>query len=166
MKMTCKRLIALLTVLSLIFIGYPVNAAEDIPTDQLTEQMQFVSACRSQDEIYCDFSIDVNTVHRYTDSLIPFEFSILGLDDTDAITINVSSSIEIEHNIPVSQEYTKENNEVSLVVNVLEDAIIQSLENLIFEHISVELVNCDEEIVFTINVSVINTEHPLLLLLP
>lgn len=113
----------------------------------------------TDDELYCLFTVNVDEMQHYTDSVIPLDFAIQSIEESEQLTISVEGTIPLEYNQSELQVYTAENNEVSLRITILEPAKKQDVENLEFECITINLQNVAGENVYSIEASVINTQH-------
>ena len=156
-----KRTFTLLTALSMLFVSIPVYAeSPTVETETPKEYIAPMGGCMSvENDLYCMFTIDVNEMQHYTEPTIPLDFAIKGIAETQQLTISVDGTTPLEHNQSELQVYTAENNEVSLRITILEPAKRQDVENLEYEHITINLQNAAEENVYSIEASLINTQH-------
>jgi hypothetical protein len=113
----------------------------------------------TDDELRCLFTVNVDEMQHYEDSEIPLDFAIQGIEETQQLTISIDGTVPLEHNQSELQVYTTENNEVSLRITILEPAKRQDVENLEYERITINLQNAEGENVYSIEASVINTQH-------
>lgn len=154
-----KRFIALLVVLTLSFACYPITvSAEDTP-DESVSAPTYVSSCSDSEKLYCEFDLDVNAMHRFADSEIAFNFDIYRIDSSEEYTAEITSTIDISHNITDTTVYTADNNHSAIAITVLEAATVQNLESLTFEHITISLVNQDGVSEYSFNISLLNTQY-------
>lgn len=160
MKSIFKRLVAWMSVFAILSFG-PVNAAENPSNEADISDESMTSSCYAPEGVYCNLSIDMNTVHRYTDFIIPLSFEICGMEKTDIVTLNISSTLNISHNISNSDLYSVVDNQVELIVNILDEPTNQSLNSLVFEKITIEILNERSEVVYTLDVPLLNTQYGL-----
>lgn len=163
MKKLRKRMLVLLVVLSMFFVGTPVTA--ETPTADVETPKQYiypVGSCSPTDsELYCVFTIDMNAMQRYTDSVIPLDFAIMGAEAEEEYTVEIDTTVDITHNISETDVFTKECNEISLRITVCEERVQQSLESLVYEYIIINLCNKNSKIEYTIEMCFINTQYGL-----
>ena len=111
------------------FVGTPVTA--ETPTADVETPKQYiypVGSCSPTDsELYCVFTIDMNAMQRYTDSVIPLDFAIMGAEAEEEYTVEIDTTVDITHNISETDVFTKECNEISLRTPVIAVHVLRIL---------------------------------------
>lgn len=156
-----KRTFTLLTALSMLFVSIPVYAeSPTVETETPKEYIAPKGGCMAvENDLYCMFTFDINEMQHYKEPTIPLDFKIQGIKETEEITITVTGTIPIEYNQSKLQVYNSVNNEVSLRITLLESQRKQNVETLDYEHITIMLQNVEGKNVYTIEATLINTQH-------
>ena len=162
-----KRILSTLLALAILLscVGWTPAQAQGAALVDAAGTKQYIyptGACSSTNsDVYCVFTIDVNEMQRYTDNVIPLDFAIQGLEETERFTVTVTGTVPLEHNQLASHVYTSANNEVSLRISVLEPRKMQNVSDLEYDYITINIQNSEGLNVYSIEAALVNTQYGL-----